>query len=99
MTPKEINHYAIVEKLINKEINGTQAASLLKLSIRHIKKLKARVKKYGLKALVHGNRGKSSSRRIPEQEKDRIIKLIHKHYSNFKPGFASEKLFEKKIQS
>ena len=95
MTSKEINRYTIIKKLINKEINGTQAAELLKLSIRHIRRLKGKVKEQGIKALIHGNRGKHSNRRIPEQEKEKIIELLHKHYSDFKPGFASEKLDEK----
>lgn len=95
MTSKELNRYTIIKKLINKEINGTQTADLLKLTIRHIRRLKTEVKKYGPKALIHKSRGKPSNRRIPEQEKERIISLVHKHYSDFKPGFASEKLSEK----
>ena len=66
MTSKEINRYAIIKKLINKEINGTYAAELLKLSIRHIRRLKGKVKEQGVKALVHGNRNKDSNRKIPE---------------------------------
>jgi len=95
MTSQEINRHTIIKKLINREINGTQAAELLKLTIRHIKRLKSGVKKYGPKALIHGNRGKPSNRRTPEQEKERIISLLHKHYPDFKPGFATEKLSEK----
>lgn len=95
MTSKEINRCAIIKKLINKEINGTQVAELLKLSIRHIRRLKGKVKKQGIKALIHGNRGKSSNHKIPRQEREKIIELLHKHYSDFKPGFASEKLDEK----
>ena len=95
MTSKEINRYTIIKKLINKEMNGTYAAELLKLSIRHIRRLKGKVKEQGAKALIHGNRGKNSNRKIPEQEKERIISLLHKYYSDFKPGFASEKLDEK----
>ena len=95
MTSKEINRYAIIKKLINKEINGTQSAELLKLSIRHIRRLKGKVKERGIKALIHGNRGKSSNHKIARQEREKIIELLHKHYSDFKPGFASEKLNEK----
>jgi hypothetical protein len=95
MTSKEINRYVIIKKLINKEINGTHASELLKLSIRHIRRLRGKIKEQGIKALIHGNRGKHSNRRIPEQEKEKIIKLLYKHYSDFKPGFASEKLSEK----
>lgn len=92
MTPKEINRYTIIKKLISKEINGTQAAGLLKLTIRHIKRLKIGVKEYGPKALIHGNRGKPGNRKIPDTEREKITSLLHKHYPDFKPGFASEKL-------
>ena len=95
MTHKEVNRYAIIKQIINKEINGTRAAELLKLSVRQIKRLKKKVKNNGPKALIHANRGKTSNRSIPKQERKKIIELLHKHYSDFKPGFASEKLDEK----
>ena len=92
MTSQEINRHTIIEKLINKEINGTQAAELLKLTIRHIKRLKAGVKKNGPKALVHGKRGKPGNRGMPEEEEKKIIELLHEHYHDFGPTFAAEKL-------
>lgn len=95
MTNKEVNRYAIVKKLLEKEINGTQAAELLKLSVRHIKRLKAKVKEHGPKALIHQARGKVGNRSLPDKEKKNIVRLLHKHYSDFKPTFASEKLKER----
>jgi len=95
MTQKEVNRYAIIEKLIDKEINGSRAAELLHLSVRQVKRLKRKVKSNGPKALIHANRGKSGNRRIPAQEKEKIIKLIHERYADFKPGFAAEKLAER----
>lgn len=94
MTKKEVNRYAIIKKLINKEINGTHASELLNLSVRQVKRLKVVVNRDGPEALIHGNRGKSSNRRIPDKEREKIIELLHKHYPDFKPGFASEKLDE-----
>lgn len=94
MTPKEIDRYTIIKKLISGEINGAQTANLLNFTLRHIKRLKVKVKEYGPKALIHGNRGKSGNRGIPKQEKEKIIKLLHNRYPDFKPGFASEKLFQ-----
>jgi len=95
MTNREVNRYAVIVKLLNKEINGTEVADLLKLSVRHVKRLKAKVKQYGAKALAHQSRGKVGNRSMPEQEKKQIINLLHKHYSDFRPGFASEKLDER----
>lgn len=95
MSHKEVDRYAIIKKLINKEINGTRAAELLKLSVRQVKRLKRRVKDNGPKALIHASRGRNSNRSIPVEEKEKIIKLLHKHYGDFKPGFAAEKLNER----
>jgi hypothetical protein len=92
MTKKELDRNNIISKLIDKEINGTQAASFLKLSVRHTKRLKFRVKEKGPSALIHANRGKPSNRRMPDKERQDIIKIIHKLYPDFKPGFATEKL-------
>jgi len=95
MTDKEVNRYAIIKQLINKEINGTHAAELLKLSVRHVKRLKVKVKQHGPNALIHGNRGKNSNHSISVEEKKKIIRLLHNRYTDFKPGFAAEKLNEK----
>ena len=44
--------------------------------------------------MVHGNRGKRSNRKLPDKERERIVKLLHKHYYDFWPTHASEKLNE-----
>jgi len=94
MSQKEINRYDIIKKLLNKEINGPDTVDLLDLSARQVRRLKVRVKEYGAQGLIHGNRGKPSNRQIPDKEKEEIITLLHEHYTDFKPGFATEKLEE-----
>lgn len=92
MSQKEIDRYDIIKRLIHREINGTQAADLLKLSTRQIRRLKTKVKKQGAAGLIHGNRGKASNGRISAKEKENIITLLHRHYYDYGPTFASEKL-------
>lgn len=46
------------------------------------------------KGLIHGNRGQESYNKIDGGEKERIVKLLHKHYHDFGPTFAGEKLLE-----
>lgn len=94
MSKKEIDRYGIITRLIRNEINGTGAAELLRLSKRHIRRLKRNVKEKGAAGLIHANRGQPSNRRIPDEERERIKKLLHAHYVDFKPTFASEKLSE-----
>lgn len=94
MSLKELDRNNIINRLLRKEINGTKAADLLKLSVRQTKRLKAKVKREGPKGLIHGNRGRPSHNQIPLKEKEKIIHLLHKRYYDFKPGFATEKLEE-----
>ncbi len=94
MSQKEAARYDIIKKAIAKEIKGTEAARILNLTTRHIRRLKKKVEKEGLSGLVHANRGKPSNRKIPDEEKEKIKKLINKHYPDFGPTFAAEKLEE-----
>jgi len=94
MSNKELDRYDIIKRLIRGDLNGTEASRLIGLSTRQIRRLKSGVKQYGPKGLIHGNRSKKSNRRLPDKERDTIIKLLHKHYHDFWPTHASEKLDE-----
>lgn len=95
MSQKEVKKYDIIKKLINKDLNGTEAAELLNLTVRHIRRLKGRVVEGGIAALAHSARGKASNRRIPDNERAKIISLIKKHYPDFGPTLTTEKLEER----
>src|SRR5438132_10021785 len=89
MSPKEVDRYSILKKVLAKELNGREAAELLCLSIRQVRRLKAGVRKKGASALMHGNRGKISNHRLPDRERRRIRELLQKQYADFKPTFAA----------
>lgn len=94
MSIKELDRFQIINKLIGKHINGTETARLLNLTTRQIRRLKSKVTLFGPQGLIHGNRGQKSHNRIADDEKKQIIGLLRKHYHDFKPTFASEKLSE-----
>ena len=94
MSAKELDRFQIIKKLIGKHVNGTETANLLRLSVRQVKRLKAKVIKSGAKGLIHGNRGQSGNHCLTERERDLIIKLLKERYFDFKPTFAAEKLQE-----
>ena len=94
MSSKEIRYYDIVNEVLSNKLNASEAAKLLDLTTRHIRRLKAKVKEKGMSGLVHRARGKLGNRSIPQQEKQEIIKLLYEKYPDFKPGFAAEKLAE-----
>jgi len=94
MTQKELPRYEVIKRLIQKEINGTEASKQLSLSTRQTRRLKANVEKYGVKGIVHRNRGRESNRKISEEKVNEIKKIIGENYRDFGPLFASEKLGE-----
>lgn len=94
MSQAEIKKYDIIKKTINKELNSTQASKLLDLTVRQIRRLKAKVKQSGMKGLVHGHRGRESNRKMPEKKRQVIVDLINENYYDFGPLLATEKLSE-----
>ena len=95
MSQKEIDRYGIITKLIAQELHGTKAAHLLNLSVRHVRRLKARVRTGGARSLIHTRRGQPSNRCLPEKERDKIERLLRERYPDFGPTLACEKLRER----
>ena len=54
-----------------------------------------RIKQEGQRGIVHRSRGRPSNRKIPDQLKDKVIKLYRTTYKDFGPTLASEKLLER----
>lgn len=94
MSSREISRYEVIMNLVKGRINGAEAAHQCGLSLRQVKNLKRKVKEQGPQGLIHGNRGKASNRRLPEKTILKIEGIIRKHYPDFKPTFAREKLKE-----
>lgn len=94
MTQKELSRYEIIKKLIGKEINGTETAKQIGLSIRQVKRIKVRVVKEGPKGVIHQKRGKPSNRKLPEEKIRKIERIVKEKYPDFGPTLAKEKLEE-----
>jgi len=94
MKDTEFAIYEIIKSLIDKKINGTEASKLLFLSVRQTKRLKAKVLKGGISAMIHGNRGRESNRKTKSTILEKAKKLLKEKYSDFGPTFAQEKLEE-----
>lgn len=92
MSVKELDRFQVIKKLIARHINGASAASLLGLSVRQIKRLKAKVLQHGAGGLIHRSRGKTGHNRLPSAERKEISNLLRKNYYDFGPTFAAEKL-------
>lgn len=95
MNQKELNRLHIIRKAIDKHLKQREAACLLKLSQRQVRRLVKRVRKESDKGIIHRLRGIRSHRMIPETIKNKVLALCRGKYEGFNPTFASEKLFER----
>lgn len=95
LTETEKNKLDVITAAIEKRITNKQAAAQLKLTVRQLQRLKAGVKTSGTVAVVHKLKGKASNHRIESDIKSKLLEDIKTNYSDFKPGFATEKLQEK----
>jgi Integrase core domain. len=94
MTQRELTRYRVIKNLIAKLINGTDAAKQLSLSVRQVKRLKARVIIGGAKGIPHKSRNRESNHRTDPELWQTAKDLIEAKYPDFGPTFAHEKLTE-----
>lgn len=94
MSKKEIDRLAVMTKLVGKHITAPEAAEQLGLSVRQVKRVKKRVKKFGAQGLIHRSRGKPSKRKLKDKIVNEIITLLLTVYVGFGPTLAAEKLLE-----
>ena len=94
MSKKELSKYEIINNLIAGKINGTDASKQIGVTVRHVKRLKLEVNKYGAEGLVHKSRGQIGNRKLDVKIFKKAEKLLKEKYYDFGPTFASEKLDE-----
>lgn len=92
MSLKELKRLPVLQNVVDKKLAQNQAAGLLGLGVRQVRRIQKRFQEEGERGLLHHSRGKPSNRRHPH--KDRILKLYQERYSDFGPTFATEKLSE-----
>jgi len=91
----EIKRLHVIQKVVERVIKQVEAAAILSLSSRQIRRIIKRIRLEGDKGIIHKSRGRPSNRRIPGKIRDKVIQLYRKQYQDFGPTLASEKLLER----
>ena len=91
----ELKRLGVIRKVLEGIIKQVEAAEILSLSERQIRRVVKRIRVEGDKGIIHKSRGRLSNRRIPGKIRDRVIHLYRKYYVGFGPTLASEKLQER----
>ncbi len=92
MSQRELHRYHTLRLVLERRITGAQAAQSLGCSERHVWRLLARLRRAGRRALVHGNRGRPSRRRLPAGTQQEILRLARGKYAGLNTTHLTEKL-------
>lgn len=80
------------------EMTVVEAAELMSLSLRQARRVWKRFRAQGDAGLVHKLRGRGSNRRLPQDVRERAVKLHQEKYHDFGPTLACEKLAEEGVE-
>ena len=92
MSRKEVPRAGLVKAALAGKITNQEGARALRLTVRQFKRLKARVRRQGLRGLVHRRRGQPSSRRVPAALRAQVVTLMTTTYAGFNDVHLTEKL-------
>ncbi len=95
MTSRDQRRAAMLTKLVAGELTVPEVAVTLGLCERSVWRLKREYLEQGVAAIVHGNRGRVSARRLPVATRDRILTLAATTYDRANDCHLAELLAER----
>jgi transposase len=97
MSKRELRRVGVLARVASEELKLVDAAKILSLSYRQVKRIWRRYEKEGAEGLKHRSAGRRSNRAKPKKFRARVVRLLRKKYSGgegerFGPTLASEHL-------
>jgi transposase len=94
MSKKELTRMEIIQNLQGKRMKQKEAAEMLGISERHVRRLLSAYRQDGEVGLISKRRGKPSNNQLKPETKQQVIDLLHSRYQDFGPTLAHEKISE-----
>jgi len=94
MSKKELSRLEIMQRLEQNILKQREAAQILGIGVRQVKRLYRAYREKGAEGLVSRKRGRSSNHQKDPKMKKTVVDLLHSTYRDFGPTLASEKLSE-----
>lgn len=94
MSQRELTRLEVMQRLREKRLSQKEAANMLRISTRQVKRLWRAYRKKGAKGLTSQRRGKPSNNRLDAGIVQQALDLIKEKYADFGPTLAHEKLTE-----
>ena len=94
MTSKERQRAEVIAAVVDRNLRQWEAAELLGLTPRHVKRLVSRYRQEGPQGMISRRKGRPSGNATPAEERHRIVDLLRNGFADFAPGEAHRKLAE-----
>lgn len=94
MSGKQWKRLDAVRRIRDGELTLDEAARVLGLSKRQVRRVLRAVERRGSAGLLHGNTGRSPAHRVGEAVRKRVLGLMRKRYVGFNDQHFAEKLAE-----
>jgi transposase len=92
MSQPELSRLEVIQRVQRKTLRQRQAAELLSVSVRQVKRLCKAYQAGGAAALISRQRGRPSNNRLAEKTTKKARQLLRTRYHDFGPTLATEKL-------
>jgi transposase len=98
MSRRERDRLKVLYGVVQGERLQKEAARLLRLTTRQVRRLVRRIEDLGDQGLIHRSRGRPSNRRLPAELRQKVLAEYRRSYQGFGPTLASEKLAEQGLR-
>ena len=92
MSSCELDRLQILVRVSEKRLTQREAASILGLTQRQVRRLVRAHREHGDEGLVSKKRGRPSNRKLADATRETTLTLVQARYADFGPTFAHEKL-------
>lgn len=93
--PREEKRARVLNQVLAGECTVGEAATMLGLSVRQVRRQKRAYEEAGIRALVHGNRGRRPVHALPDELKERVCELARTRYAGCNDQHFTELLGER----
>ncbi len=80
LSKKEQNRLMVLNRVETGQLSGRQAAEVMGISLRHMRRIMAAYRKEGAAALAHGNRGRKPKHALSDELKNQVLELAKSKY-------------------
>ena len=94
MSYQELDRVSVIERVIEKRLTQREAARMLGLTSRQVRRLRRAYGRDGPGGLASKHRGRPSNRRLPAGLRREALATVRSRYEDFGPTLAHEKLTE-----